>query len=558
MRETVHSAQQLLDSLAQPDGETLRRLHSIYGPHPTIVDERLNLTRRVLLAFLEQFGDRPVQLYRSPGRINLRGMHVDTHGGWMNLMTHQREVVFALAKNGDDSVRVTNVEPAFDEVEFRIADQAGHPAFGGEWLEFITAPDIQRQVMQQRGHWGHYVRGAVLRAQYEFRDGRLMGFDGVVGSDVPRGASLSSSAALVLALLHGTLGRNKLVAAPEAMIQLGKDAEWYTGSRCGHSDQCAMVAGQENQLVHLALNPSRIDISDASRVAWPDSLAVLVINSHTKRSLSGDEMVEYTRNRFAYSLALDIFRQELARTALPEELIASMDRLSNIQPDIFSPIGGERALYELLMKIPTEIDIATLGDRYALPELDAVYMQYFGAVPEEKRPSTIGLRGPLMFGIAESERARHFASCIHSGDFAEAGRLMTIGHDGDRCVFQDGRPFVFDIGNEALIQYKDSALPIHYCAGAYGASSPVLDGLVDAAIQGGALGASLTGGGIAGAVLALCRPDSVESVTARIRAQLESPYYQQMTGRDMPLTRYEIDDAIVRNHATAGAGALLP
>lgn len=558
MREGEQSAQRLLDSLAQPDGETLRRLRSIYGPHSFIVEDRLKLIRRVLFRFLERFGSRPVRLFRSPGRINLRGMHVDTHGGWLNLMTHQREAVFALAANNDDSVRVANVESVFDEVAFRITDQTNHAAFRKGWLDFITAPAIQQKVLQQRGHWGNYVRGAVLRAQHEFPAAPLRGFDGVIGSDVPRGAALSSSAALLLALLHGILERNKLAAPPAAMIQLGKDAEWYSGSRCGHSDQCAMVAGQENQLVHLALNPLEIDISDVSRIPWPEDLAVLVINSYTRRSLSGEAMVEYTRNRLAYSLALEIFRQEMARMGLSKDLAASMKWLSNIRPDAFSSIGGESVLYELLMKIPEEIHIEALRERYALPELDAVYEQYFGAAPETRRPSTIGLRGPLLFGIAESERAHYFASSIQAGDFDEAGQLMTIGHDGDRRVTHDGRPFVFDIGNAALLQCRDSAVPIHYCAGAYGASSPVLDSLVDAAIQGGALGASLTGGGIAGAILALCRPDSVDSVTAKVRAQLEGLRYQQRAGRDAPLTRDELDGAIVRNHATAGAGAIFP
>lgn len=46
--------------------------------------------------------------------------------------------------------------------------------------------------------------------------------------------------------------------------------------------------------------------------------------------------------------------------------------------------------------------------RYALPSLDAAYDRYFGAAPPALRPTWLDLRGPLLFAIAESERARLF------------------------------------------------------------------------------------------------------------------------------------------------------
>ena len=74
-------------------------LQNIYGSDQQVLAERKKLLHQAILAFLVRFGDLPVRIFRAPGRLNLRGMHVDTHGGWMNLMTHQREVVMVAASS---------------------------------------------------------------------------------------------------------------------------------------------------------------------------------------------------------------------------------------------------------------------------------------------------------------------------------------------------------------------------------------------------------------------------------------------------------------------------
>ena len=72
-------------------------LCAVYSADAALLQERAALARQTLQTFAERFGDCPVRLFRAPGRINLRGMHVDTHGGYLNLMTHQREVLLAAA-----------------------------------------------------------------------------------------------------------------------------------------------------------------------------------------------------------------------------------------------------------------------------------------------------------------------------------------------------------------------------------------------------------------------------------------------------------------------------
>ena len=75
------SAGACLRALTPPDGTVARALDAVYGAGAW--DDRVRLWRDVIKRYLDTFGDEPVRLVRCPSRINLRGMHVDTHGGYL-------------------------------------------------------------------------------------------------------------------------------------------------------------------------------------------------------------------------------------------------------------------------------------------------------------------------------------------------------------------------------------------------------------------------------------------------------------------------------------------
>jgi galactokinase len=542
--------------LERPGGAVRRALCEIYGNDATVTDERLALIRRVLIRFIERFGDRPVRVFRCPGRINLRGMHVDTHGGYLNLMTHQREVAVAAASETDGAVTFVNVDPAFEPVAFSLGAAISHPAFRDPWLSYIMHADVRTVVEAQRGHWGNYIKGCFLALQHRFPRERVCGMSAVLGADVPRGAALSSSAALCVAVTAAALACSSLTLDTDNWILAARDAEWFTGSRCGLSDQAATILGGRDQLVNVVLYPARLDTASARRLRFPKELRVLVVNSYTERSLSGAALVDYTRNRFAYSLAMEILRQEMRAQGVPDDIVGKTDRLAHLTPEILAPIGGTQGLLGLLRCIPEIIFIADLRQRYDLPNLDEAYEQCFGAVPTELRPTTIHLRGPLLFGIAESERARMFIEALGHGDYAGAGQLMTSGHDGDRVVCADGGPYRYDVSDEALSALMRADTPIARCPGVYRASTPVLDLLVDTALNAGALGASLTGAGMAGTVLALCRAEQAGPVARTVRSRMAAPDYSVLARRADALTPEQLAQAVVVNTATASAGEL--
>lgn len=554
-----------LSALQAPDEPVRRRLETYYGSDPEDLRARLALLGRVLAVFRERFGDRPIRVFRSPGRINLRGMHVDTHGGYLNLMTHHRETVVAVAQAGGGASRFANIDPAFEPIVLNSGSVTA-PVLDGSlpWSSLIARLDDEDPHGLPRGHWGRYLLGCALRLRYGAPGREVCALDGVVGSDVPRGAALSSSAALCVAAVSAFAACSGVELDAGERILAARDGEWYAGSRCGVSDQAAMVLGGPQELVNLALfvekplagGRDRLEIDTVRRIPFPDDLRILVVDSRTSRSISGSAYVDYTRNRFAYSIALELLRQEMVRAGYDPEWVRGMDRLSRFSPDYHADFTEPRRVYALLARVPERMGFEDLQRRYELPELERVYEGYFGSLDPGLRPVDFEIRGPLLFALAESERARVFGAALAEGRYRDAGRLMTRGHDGDRRVAVDGSPYRFSVDDEAFAACAAADRPLAECPGAYGASSPVLDALVDTALSAGALGACLTGAGIAGAVLALCRAEDEERVAEALKGRMGRPDYATLAGRSEPLSGEEIAGSVVTNRATAPAGEL--
>jgi len=548
----VSTVSEWLNVLSTPDGWERLGFARHYGAKSPLWEERASRIRGALLVYRERFGDLPVHVVRSPGRINLRGMHVDTHGGYLNLMTHQREVVLVVGKGAPGRCEVANTNEDFAPLSLAWPDLPQR-SNDESWGAFLERPDVQQHVADHAGCWRNYITGSWLRASMALGVPSALGLHIVVDSNLPRGAALSSSAALCLALLEGWCAWHETVLSDDEKILAAQDAEWFTGSRCGTCDQAAIVLGSPGHISHGALFPKVFRSAEMTPVAFPDALRVLVINSYTRRSISGAEKVAYTRNRFAYSMAIAIVQQTLAQMGYKESEIRYCDRLSHITGE---HLGGDGQVLRVLKEIPVSLDLATLRERYTLPEFDAEYTRYFADVAEAERPKEIMLRGPLLFGIAESARARHFARALHTGAYELAGEMMSCGHDGDRRIDSTGVPFVLHPDDKYLAHHIEEATPLHALPGAYGASSPALDVLVDCARAHGALGASLTGAGIAGTVLALCHGQKAPSIAEGVRAYMAGTEYQRVAGLSKPLTEDELADAVVVNRAVAGAGKL--
>lgn len=191
----------------------------------------------------------------APGRVNLIGDHTDTTGGWVLPLAIDRATTITGERGGPVVAlrSATEAEPAV--VPLDVADPAA------------VAPA-----------WARYVAGVVA----ELRPAE--GFVGEVGTTLPVGAGLSSSAALevAVALALGFDGSTLDLA------RLGQRAEHRaSGVPCGIMDQLASAAGVDG---HALL----VDCTELTvvPVPVPDDVEVVVVHSGQERALAGSPYAE--------------------------------------------------------------------------------------------------------------------------------------------------------------------------------------------------------------------------------------------------------------------------
>jgi galactokinase len=201
-----------------------------------MADVPLGLRHKLQAAFASQFGSpSATHLVRAPGRVNLIGDHTDYNGLPVFPMAIQREIQILLRPRSDDTVRVANVDPEFSAREFRLS-RAIDP--------------------YPPGDWGNYLKSAGQALSGRLRS--PLGFDGVVASDVPVAAGLSSSSALVIAsalAIQQSSGASLEVLELAALMAAG---ERCVGTRGGGMDQAICLAAEEGSAIRMDFDPLRL------------------------------------------------------------------------------------------------------------------------------------------------------------------------------------------------------------------------------------------------------------------------------------------------------------
>ena len=230
---------------------------------------------------------------QAPGRANLIGEYTDVNEGWVLPLALELRTVLA-GRAGGGSLRLRSLDlPDEGTVEIDLGTGAG-----------------------PRAGWGRYATAvvAVLREQ-----GRaLRGFDGVLASDVPIGAGLSSSAALEVAVALAVLDEP---VDPLTLARLCQRAENEgVGVQSGLMDQLASTGSRSGTALLLDCRELSTD-----HVPLPDGLGVLVVDSAVSRDLSSSAYNE--RRQQCEQAAADLGVRSLrdAGLAALEERWSSMD-----------------------------------------------------------------------------------------------------------------------------------------------------------------------------------------------------------------------------------------
>ncbi len=207
---------------------------------------------RAVTEFRNRFGSKPDIVVQAPGRVNLIGGHTDYNDGFVLPMAIDRRTVIAARRRPDSTVAVAS--ETFPDEAFDLTS---------------LAPD---------SGWSEYVKGVAWAMDAD----KLSGWDGVITSSIPLGASLSSSAALELAtsLVFTSLSGRSWHPIESAAIAHRAETEWV-GVNSGIMDQLISACGQAG---HVTL----IDCQDLTQtqIAVPDSVRVVVLDTGTRRELT--------------------------------------------------------------------------------------------------------------------------------------------------------------------------------------------------------------------------------------------------------------------------------
>lgn len=214
-----------------------------------------SMQEQVHAHFQEQFGAPPAVIVRAPGRVNLIGEHTDYNDGFVLPMAIDRAAWIALRPRGDRQVRVYS--PFFSQlVSFRLDDL---PAAKDGWIEYIRGT-----AWALAG--GGYAVG---------------GWEGVLLSDVPVGAGLSSSAAVEMATARACASVGGWTWDAPAMARLGQKAEnQWVGVNSGIMDQMISASGQDD---HALLIDCRS--LETLLVPLPPETVIVVLDTATRRGL---------------------------------------------------------------------------------------------------------------------------------------------------------------------------------------------------------------------------------------------------------------------------------
>jgi galactokinase len=194
----------------------------------------------------------------APGRVNLIGEHTDYHEGYVLPTVIPQRTYVTVAVRSDDRVRAHSAALG-DAEEYRRGDERP----GREWLDYVAGTT------------------ATLAA-----DGvAVPGLDVEIASTVPVGAGVSSSAALIVAMLRALRSLLSLPLDDVALAVTARRVETdFVGAPVGVMDQMAASVGAAGEALFIDTRTLRFD-----RVPIPPSIDLVVIHSGLTHSHAGGE-----------------------------------------------------------------------------------------------------------------------------------------------------------------------------------------------------------------------------------------------------------------------------
>jgi len=318
----------------------------------------------------------------TPGRVNLIGEHTDYNGGMVLPTAIAPGLDIALSPRADDKIRIYSDK--FDNIaERRLSDSAA-------------------------GDWSDYVTGAVILA----RQAGLLenGADIAISTNLPFGAGLSSSAAVVVGTLKAGRQLSRDLQSDTDIAKMARRVEnEFIRMPCGIMDQMAVSIARPGQALALDTQTLEFELVDL-----PKDHHMAVIHTGIFRELN--EGHYKTRKEECDEVKAFLSRDDICQISQVE--------------------------YESLVELP------------------------------------LHLRRRAKHCMTEHARTQHAIAALKQNNLELFGRLMTQSHHSMRDDFE--------------------------------ITLPEIDVLVQDAVELGAAGARMTGGGFGGCIVACIRTDKID------------------------------------------------
>jgi galactokinase len=278
-----------------------------------------------------------IRVVHAPGRVNLIGEHTDYNDGFVLPAAIDLGISIAFVPTDDRRATVT-----------LAADGAS---------ETVDLADIG----PRRARWIDYVAGtawAMTEAGLPIR-----GFRGLLASDLPAGAGLSSSAALELASAWALAGGDPPTPDPIAIARTAQRAEnVYVGVQSGLMDQFASACGVADHALLLDCRSL-----DHRTVALPVGTRLVICHSGMPRGLADSA---YNERRAECERAVAAFQTtdpsvRSLRDVNPDLLAADGDRLDDVARRRATHVVGENARVGATVQAFADGDLDAIGAAFA-------------------------------------------------------------------------------------------------------------------------------------------------------------------------------------------------
>ncbi|QSH42315.1 NTP transferase domain-containing protein [Lentisphaerota bacterium] len=499
-----------------------RGLSEIYGNDSDVVRRQVSRYLPLLEFTASKIGPMAhVGVVRSPGRLNVMGRHIDHQGGNCNLMTIGYETLMVVHPRSDDHVNIYNIEEErFAAAEFSIKELVKDLPWD-DWLSLVNSEKLRRMISDYGVDWTSYIKAAFLRLQKKFPHRQLRGMDVFVSGNVPMAAGLSSSSSLVVGAAEAIVAANRLDTFPAQFVTLCGEGEWFVGTRGGSADHAAVKLGQKGKVVKVSFFDFAID----KIVPFPAEYVMAVCDSGIKACKSNQAKDQFNHRVSCYKIGFMLIRKMFPQY---RPLLQHLRDVNTANLGV--PLSW---IYRILLHLPSFATRQEIEERLEGENLNDLWGNH-----NPPRDGIYPVRGVVLFGLSEFQRAAAYADLLEKGNVQEIGKLMQISHDGDRVArCNEAGKYVSwqaPFSNSYLLKLIDdieSGEPerviraqLYNQSGSYHCSLPDIDRMVDIAMETrGTLGAQLAGAGLGGCMMVLVKRNAVDSLIKALKEKYYKP-----------------------------------